>query len=147
MKIKTTFRLFIILSLVLPLAGFAWTELIATDQTQEIQDLLLWDGYGGLLWQGTEEQEMTTLALIFLLLFIGLGILGVASIVGMFLFKKWARTITVVITIFSIMSTPFMGIWIGMPIDTMFGDISAYLFGALLCMSYLEPLNSEFNNA
>jgi len=145
MNLKLIFRILIILSILLPIIGITHTELTMDSQTQEVQDLLEWDGYAGIYWSADNSDELTSEYYITLGILALLLILIIVGLVGMYLFKKWGRTLTVVLTIISICSIALMGVTVALPTYIILNDISNLFFGAIICMSFLEPINNEFN--
>lgn len=142
MNIKIIFRILLLATLVLPIIAIVYTEMSIPYQSKDMQDLLAWDGYGGLMSPVNIDPnlEMIWIGVLVLML-----ILILVGYVGLFLFKKWGRTITVSITIISFLLTPFMGILVALPVTATIDGISCMLFGIVLSMAYLPPLESEFN--
>ena len=145
MNIKIIFRSLLIASVLLPIIGAVSTELTISSQSTELQQLIAWDGYDGLFWLHPQSEEITTAFLIIAGIGTALFILCIIGLIGIFLFKKWGRTITVLMTLVATISQPFMGVLVVMPIASTLYGVSTMAFGALLCMAYLQPISSEFN--
>ena len=122
--------------------GAIYTELSLETYSQDWQDLITWDGDGGVFTN--DDDIFATENILYLLFFSSLIVLVSASAVGLYFFKKWARTLTVVLSIVGLFVTYFMGISITTPVETISYDISAFLSGIIIAMAYLSPLNERF---
>jgi len=147
MEIKNIFRIILLSTILFPILGIVMSELTVTNHSQEIQDLLEWDGYEGVFWMQPGAEELSSS------FFIGIGallLLVIALIityVGLFLFKPWSRTLIVILAVITLISSPFMGVFIALPILTTLNEISSILFGVVLAMIYLQPLSDEFKKS
>jgi len=71
-------------------------------------------------------------------------ILLIASTIGLWKFKNWARIIYIVITIVLLPLYPAMGPIVMNPWEAMFGDIALILEGVLIAMMFFSPIHKEF---
>ena len=145
MNIKIIFRSLLIVSVLLPIIGAVATEITISSQSTELQQLIAWDGYDGIFWIHPDSEEISTAFLVAAAIGMTFFILCIVGLIGMFLFRKWGLTITVLMTLVATISQPFMGVLVAMPIASTLYGISTMAFGALLCMAYLQPISSEFN--
>ncbi len=94
--------------------------------------------------QVNNEGMSDNTAIIFLIVAITTLILLIASTIGLWKFKNWARVIYIVATIVFLPFYPAMGPVVMNPWEAMFGDISLILEGILIAMMFFSPLNEEF---
>ena len=76
-------------------------------------------------------------------------ILGIwlASVVGLLLFKRWGRTLTVLGAIISLPCIALLGPTIELGLESALNELLAVCYGAILTSMYLQPISSEFNKA
>ena len=144
MEIKNTFRILLLVSVILPIAGIVLTLFNISSEPEDIQNLIAWDGYNGIFWT-FEEPETSTKYLVelgSLLIFI---LFIIIAYIGLFLFKPWSKPLIIVVTIASLALVPLTGVTVVMPIPAMLNEISSIVYGAILCMLYIGPLSNEFN--
>jgi hypothetical protein len=67
-----------------------------------------------------------------------------AGTLGLFLFKPWARTFSLVGTIAVIPAFFFFGVSVYSGLEMALVDVSAMLWGAVLAMAYYSPVSSRF---
>ncbi len=84
----------------------------------------------------------TFLAAIVLIVIIGIW---VASVVGLLLFKKWGRTLTVVSFIASLLCIALLGPTIEFGLESALNELLAVCSGMILASMYLQPIAAEFN--
>ncbi len=138
MNIKTVFRLILISSLLFEILSILPQYFSPLIKNENVKSLHEWNGYGGIF-------EISHLESILIISFVVIAILMVISFIGVFLFKKWARTLYVILTISLYMTLPFWGITIYLPWEDFFHEIATILGGVVFAMMYLEPISSEFN--
>ncbi len=123
-KIILAVGCFYLLYIALP---FFWLEIY----DQETLEVLNWHGYGGLLDIYGPIPYIFACALLI-------------SLVGLYQFKRWGRTIFMLVTIISGVVSPLWGL------QTMgyFDSLPAYFVsigsGAILAMSYFSSIGAEF---
>lgn len=138
--VKDIFRLLLIIIISLDVGYCFIGDFSDLMQNEDVKDLLEWNEYGAIL---TEDSE-------FILLFVGLvfilSVIFIASFIGVFLFKKWARNMFLISNIIFLFFIPLFGISILLPWENFFYTVSSTLVGVTLVMMYLEPLTSKFEN-
>jgi hypothetical protein len=70
---------------------------------------------------------------------------AVAGVIGLYLFKRWGRTLSLYITGISLILNLLIGPTLSTPLENMFLDTSMLLWGAILALSYYSALSSRFN--
>lgn len=66
------------------------------------------------------------------------------SIIGLFLFRGWGRTLAVVVSVINIGSMPFIGPnWFSGLAYALF-ELSAMSWGAVLALAYFSPISQRF---
>jgi len=78
-----------------------------------------------------------------LLGFLGLGC-SLASIVGLYLFKPWARGFALAMTLLTMAFYPLYGVEVKSGWSLLLLDVSSTLWGAVLAMSYVSSLSHRF---
>jgi len=144
MSMKNIFRFLVVVSILFPIIGMVWTEYSMANQIEEVQELQAWNGYGGMLWFHPDETEIPMSFIVAVGTALLLLLTCIVAITGLLFFKKWARTLMVIVTIVGFAFLPFIGVVIIMPISATLESISTVCFGALIAMAYLEPLKNEF---
>ncbi len=66
--------------------------------------------------------------------------------IGLWNFKKWARTATIAITIIFLPIYPFIGPTVLNPWENLFYDLSLMIDGIIIAMMFSTQLNEEFKN-
>ena len=134
------YRILLIVSLILGLVGVFLDDVFpqllspAFVAAQETQD--------------TQLAETGTMALVlWIVATVALFIAGVASTVGLYLFRPWAPRLALITTILAFATVPALGIMgtvaqSGMA--TTFTGISNALWGAVLALVYFSPLKARF---
>lgn len=143
MNVKKLYRICIVTSLVLLQLGIIYSQFIFSPESKEIEILFSWDGYGGLLYNRPGKNS-SGLNIFLLPLFLVAIVAYLAGIIGMYFFKRWARTTIVILTIASFIYYLFMGIIVSLPSVILLHELSTFLTGIFICMAYLPPLNKEF---
>jgi len=134
MSITTLFR-------VILLSGIL-TAIIGTVVGSSLQDSLPSHLQAYLLQVDITQENFTQLEAILALVFL---IVLIASFVGMWKFKHWARILYISCIILIL---PFYGTFgpiVESPWEAMFLDVSTTLEGVTVAMMWLEPLNERFN--
>lgn len=109
--------------------------------------LLQWDGDGGFMPGSDEDGEDSTRSNWILLgLSVGLVLVYLVSLVGMFLLWRPARTVFVLITVAGTLWMFFYGLVVMLPAETALYELGLLLDGAIIAMSYLEPIKSHFES-
>ncbi len=131
------------MSLILPVMALGSTIIMLETYPIEWQQLVEWNGEGSFFDVDFESPSTSSIVI---------GIIGglfliasIASFVGLFIFKRWARTITVILTALTFIGTPFMGVVVLLPVEAMLFDLSATLYGVMLAMCFLPPISNHFS--
>ncbi|MDB5746734.1 MAG: hypothetical protein JWP72_1582 [Massilia sp.] len=130
-----TFRLLIILQTVSVLAA-------------TLAGLFFSDDAFSLRLRSAYDAESTPLAALppWLLLSMGaaLFIATAATTIGMWLFRRWARTLSLWLSVLLLPLTLLAGPILEAPFESMFNDLSMVLFGAMMAVAYFSPLSARF---
>jgi hypothetical protein len=68
----------------------------------------------------------------------------VASMVGLYLFKPWARMLFTAVIVVTLLMTLFMGSSIATPVMTMLDNLLYMCDGAIVAMSFSDPIRDRF---
>lgn len=68
-----------------------------------------------------------------------------ACLVGLFLFKRWSRLLTLPLTIAGAMTTLLPGPTLWSPAEHLFAGLSATLWGVILATVYFSPIRKQFS--
>jgi MFS family permease len=67
----------------------------------------------------------------------------VAGFIGLFLLKRWGRTLSLVLTLFGLPLYLLLGPTLQSPVETMLADASSLLWGACLALAYFSPVSKK----
>jgi hypothetical protein len=107
---------------------FLWGHIYSEDTL----NALAWNGFNSLI----DVHGPTPLIISLFLL---------ASLVGLYKFKKWGRHLFATTTLISGILTPLYGVVVGVGIDNLVSYFFAIGSGAVLSMSYFSNFASEFS--
>jgi hypothetical protein len=94
---------------------------------------------------GNINNKEAALGMLFLIVFI---VLSTIFFIGVWNFKRWARILFVVITVFGLLAIPLIGEpLITVPLAYMFESTSAILSGMLLVLMYTAPIKYYFSKS
>jgi hypothetical protein len=71
-------------------------------------------------------------------------IIGLVSFIGVLLFRKWARILSVIITIVGILFMPFFNEQISSGLSAAFSIFSSIASGIILALMYTSPVKEYF---
>ena len=108
---------------------YLWPSLYDTESLEAFS----WNGYGQIIPTNEAVPYLTTL-----LYFI--------SLLGMYLYKNWARVLFLLLNIFYIAISPFYGISVSGPVDAIPGQLGTLANGFLIAIAYLTGISSRFRN-
>jgi hypothetical protein len=74
-------------------------------------------------------------------------VLLIATYVGLFLFKPWARLFFVMGFVLSIPTYFIGGLWVSSGLDQLFYDAYLLTSGAIIAVAYYSPVNNFFEDA
>ncbi len=131
----TVFRLFVILSLLLPLVAMGVDALFPTLISRTL----------------TEAVQAEPLSLFFerwwfIVVVVVLVAAALAGSVGMLLFKRWARSVSLWSTAFLLLCLPFMGSIVESGMAASLYEASSMLWGAALAAAYFTTLRHRFGD-
>ncbi|CAD6872466.1 hypothetical protein [Methylomonas fluvii] len=81
------------------------------------------------------------LAILILVLLVSLAVV----IVGLYLFRPWARRLAVVITVLALFVWPLLGINVASGWSLVLTDLAGTLWGAILALIFFSPLKECFD--
>ena len=147
--LRTIFRFLVVASLLLPFLGAAYELAVTSRLSEDEQILLQWSGHGG-IFDGVFEAESDgtfsggpVSALISLaMLVVVLGLLLVQ--IGLFFFRRWARTWWTVTALVFLPSPLFFGWSVSLPFAQFCYDLSMAMNGGILALCYASPLALAF---
>jgi len=86
--------------------------------------------------------ENLTLSLV---LFLPLAAASITGVVGLFLFKRWGRTLSLYSTVLGFGLYPFLGPTVSSGWSSTLSEASVLLWGAVLAVAYVSPLRDRFS--
>ena len=136
MSITTMFRSVLAASLIFSVFSFLASISLAETLPTALQDYLT---------EVENEDISVSRALFYLAAMLALLILLPVSIIGLWKFKSWARTLYVVITIAFIPFYPAIGPVVMNGWEAMFYDIAILFDGVLLAMMFTGEISQKFS--
>ncbi|HEX8614112.1 MAG TPA: hypothetical protein VF800_22780 [Telluria sp.] len=76
-----------------------------------------------------------------------LAVGSLAGLIGMFMFKSWARTFSLSCTVAGMIVLRFMGTSVLSWLDYTLVEMAAMVWGAILALAYYSPVSSRFSAA
>ena len=128
---KNLFRVLVIVSISIYLVWFLLPHFWHLLHTPEEVNLLNYNGYG---------ESFNTLPIIYTT-----SVLYIISAIGLFIFKRWARTLFLGLTAFSVAVGPFMGWSVQTGFEASINNLAILCDGAVIFMSYFSSMRDEFN--
>jgi hypothetical protein len=130
------FRYLLILYVVCTLAAFI-AALIPGGYSQALSDVY---SNEPMPWNWNTQNSWTILAVLLPLL-----AASVAGVMGLYLFKRWGRTLSLYITGVSPILHLLSGPTLSTALESMFFEVSTLLWGVILALSYYSVLSRRFN--
>jgi hypothetical protein len=136
------FRLAVVLPLILSGAGVIYALAAQELFSQDWQDLIAWNGDGGILpddWSGTP-----------LTIWLVIGAFGLISLIALvnqallFFYWKPSRTIFLVSWVLLYPATLLLGLTILTPVENLLYELSALMTGVTLALAYYSPVAERF---
>lgn len=124
MRLKSIVKLAVATQWLLFPLYFALSFFLEKKLPETLQEYLLWEA----------ERALTTADTVIAIVIIPLIIIYLVSSIGVFLFKRWAKNIYIVITILLISLTPFTGPFVVHEIAATLDGISSVLSGVVLAL-------------
>lgn len=69
----------------------------------------------------------------------------VAGLIGLFCLKRWGRSLSLYSTVAGMCLYLFTGPTVQSPLESLFVDLSTFLWGVILALSYWSPIASRFD--
>ncbi|EKO3608650.1 hypothetical protein GCS56_003305 [Vibrio metschnikovii] len=137
MPITTLFRVILISGLVTSIVGIIAGFSLSETLPPILQEYLL----------QAEKKEVSNFEMVFLLVAsLALLVLLPVSTVGLWKFKRWARTLYIVISIVFIPLSIFVGPIVMNSWEAMFNEIAILLEGILIAMMFMGPISEKFKH-
>ncbi|EKO3678168.1 hypothetical protein MRO13_16110 [Vibrio metschnikovii] len=137
MSITTLFRVILISGLVTSIVGIIAGFSLSETLPPILQEYLL----------QAEKKEVSNFEMVFLLVAsLALLVLLPVSTVGLWKFKRWARTLYIVISIVFIPLSIFVGPIVMNSWEAMFNEIAILLEGILIAMMFMGPISEKFKH-
>ncbi|WP_217519020.1 hypothetical protein [Vibrio metschnikovii] len=137
MPITTLFRVILISGLVTSIVGIIAGFSLSETLPPILQEYLL----------QAEKKEVSNFEMVFLLVAsLALLVLLPVSTVGLWKFKRWARTLYIVISIVFIPLSIFFGPIVMNSWEAMFNEIAILLEGILIAMMFMGPISEKFKH-
>ena len=131
---RTHFRLLLLLSFCLPVIGGLYDSFVTNTILEQSSDFIL-----SLEPESSDTEDILLTAW---LAFIVLSAL--ISMIGLWLFKSWARGLYIITYIASIPLTLLSGISVYSSAGQVFNDLSFLLSGIIIALMYYSSLSKEF---
>lgn len=93
-----------------------------------------------------EDDYMSENELIFLIILAVGVVLGIASLIGLLMFKSWGRHLYIAGYILMLPLYPFFGIAVYSGYGQAFYDLSMLLSGAIIALMYYSPVEKYFES-
>ena len=96
--------------------------------------------------QKVQDDAISSMGLLMIAVLIILAfVLLIASTYGLYKFRRWAPRLALVSTAVALLIGPFMGAFAQSGYSISLSYMASYLWGAVLVLIYVPPLNSKFN--
>ena len=144
MSLRTLFRVLVVLPPLLAVASLTYHCLAEPGLSEDWRAILAWNGDGGWLPSDSEEPLTFASTIAWLVVGISLVIALLAVQVGLFFFRAWARTANLVLTVVFLITVPFSGLSISLPLEAACYEAVSIADGFLLALAYFSPLRRQF---
>ena len=74
-----------------------------------------------------------------------LGAIGIAGLVGLFLFRAWGRTLSVSFTLAVLVLMPFAGPTLYSALEQLPSEAASTVWGAILALAFWSPVSARFS--
>ena len=101
--------------------------------------LYAYEAHGGLQWTGFGAKITLDGPVLYIY-----GLFYLTASVGLLLFKRWARTLFLLLVLVSVACTPFLGLSVVGGYEALVSYILVLAQGAILALVYLSGIGSEF---
>ena len=144
MPLRTLFRIIVALYPVLVAVAIAYQQLAEPHLSEDWRSILAWNGDGG--WPPTDFAEGLSSASA-----IGWGVLLIAFLavllavqIGLFCFHRWARAGFLGLTLVFLVTVPFLGLSIYLPLEAAITELISISDGLIIALAYFSPLRRQF---
>jgi hypothetical protein len=131
----TLFRALVLISVAASFVGnfvdIVFPSLIPAPLTDALENALESNMFAGNVW---------------LMLCLAVPLVGasIAGVIGLILFRAWARTVSILVLCIGIVVTPFFGPTLSSGLASAFIELSVTLWGAVLAIAYFSPISQRF---
>ncbi len=142
MTVFSVFRISVVAPIVLSGIGVAYAILAEDSFSQDWQDILAWNGDGGIFSDDLSTASISN--------WIILGCVGFAALVALlnqvllFFYWKPSRAIYLVTCILLYPAMLFMGLTVFTPVEYVLYEIAAFISGMTLALAYYSPVAERF---
>jgi hypothetical protein len=91
-----------------------------------------------------DEMSFWGLASVLTVVLVYFGAL-IASLTGLYLFRRWGRTLALWCTAGGLLLSAMMGPILSGGLETMLGELATTLWGSLLALAYFGPISTAFS--
>ncbi len=137
----TAFRTSVVTAPAIAVFAIIYTLVATSSFSQDWQDVLSWSGDGGVLSEG---EELTPSDIAIMVLLIGFLIVAVGNQIALFFYWKPSRLIYLILTILGFLLTPFFGLTVSPPLETLGYELSVFISGITLALAYFSPVAERF---
>jgi hypothetical protein len=138
MSLTAIFRLALIASLVISIVGSAVDFVFPSLLPAPLQEYLKAN------WNAELEKGLNPWDLVILIIGIPFLLLTIASYIGLFLWKNWARQLCLILAIIGCLMMPFLGAQVYSALAFTLYSISSIIGGLILGMLYFSPIAEKF---
>jgi hypothetical protein len=130
------FRILIICSitfyLIYCLLAFVWPF----ELTEDIETLRSWTGYDAYISQET-----------FLVLAWIYSVLYIVGHVGIYFYMNWARMLLTILLIIGVVLSPFTGIEVFLPLESLVSSLIGITFTSIVILSFFSDMQNKFKSS
>ena len=146
MPLRTLFRTLVVLSPVLVAIAIAYHHFAEPQLSDDWRTIVARSGDGG--WPSHAGARFASASdTVWLVLLVSLILAAFAVQVGLFFFRAWARAIYVVLTLAFLVTVPFSGLSISLPLEAALYEAVSIADGLIIALAYFSPLRREFTKS
>ena len=93
-----------------------------------------------------DTAEITAPSQMMAVLWWGMTIISLLASVGVILFRRWGRTLFVVVSVLNLLLTPFGGIYIDVGWTVLVGSAAGIIEGMIISLMFFSPLRRLFRS-
>ena len=91
-----------------------------------------------------EKAEVTSNGIFLAIYSLVMTVMGIVALIGVLMYRKWGRALTVTLTILGILLLPIFDEQISSGLSAAFSSFSATAGGIILALMYLSPVKEHF---